>query len=170
MPRLANALPMTSAALSATLMTLVGSGLVHAQAAGNLELDGFRPAIDSRGYLTLNASEVLDHNVLSFGLGSLAWGRHLLAFQNGPAMYSVNNVISATLVAALGLRVGGVPFEVGASLPFTIMNGARGPDRSAIPRTRTMTFAIASTRGRRTVASSSSSGIALEADPGDAMC
>jgi outer membrane protein OmpA-like peptidoglycan-associated protein len=116
MPRLALALPFVLAATTAA-----------AQPAGNLELDGFRPAIDSRGYLTQNASEVLDDHELSFGLGALEWGRHLLSFQNGPATYSVDNVISATLVAALGVRVGRVPFELAASLPFTIMSGERGP-------------------------------------------
>lgn len=112
----------------ALVFVLLLAGTARAQQAGNLELDSFHPAIDSRGYLTLNASEVLDDKELSFGLGSLEWGRHLLAFQNGPATYSVDNVISATLVSALGLRVLGVPFELGASLPLTIMNGERGPD------------------------------------------
>ncbi|MDB4954500.1 MAG: OmpA/MotB domain protein [Myxococcales bacterium] len=126
-------MPRLALARSISVVAVLIGGVAHAQPAGNLELDGFRPAIDSRGYLTLNASEVLDHEELSFGLGSLEWGHHLLAFQNGAATYSVNNVISATLVAALGLRVGGVPFEVGASLPFTIMNGARGPDMIGDP-------------------------------------
>ena len=42
------------------------------QLAGELDdLSIFRPAIDSRGYLTINASQVLGHKELSFGLGSL---------------------------------------------------------------------------------------------------
>ena len=119
MPRLALALPMFFVASTAS--------------AQSIAIDEFRPAIDSRGYLTLNASQVLDHGDMSFGLGSLQWGRRLLSFENGPATYSVDNMISATLVAAFGLRVGGVPFELGASLPFTIMNGSRGPDALGDP-------------------------------------
>jgi outer membrane protein OmpA-like peptidoglycan-associated protein len=101
--------------------------------AQSIAIDEFRPAIDSRGYLTLNASQTLGHGEMSFGLGSLQWGRKLLSFEAGPATYSVDNMISATLVAALGLHLGDVPLEVGASLPFTIMNGSRGPDALGDP-------------------------------------
>src|SRR5512146_898578 len=103
MPRLVFALPCLLVATSAS-----------AQSA--MQLDDFHPAVDSRGYLTLNGSSVLGHEELSFGLGSLEWGRHLSA--------SVDNVVSATLVAALGLRLGPVPLELGASMPFTITSGA----------------------------------------------
>src|SRR5215207_474450 len=110
MPRLALALPV-----------LCASSIASAQ---SIAIDEFRPAMDSRGYLTLNASQVLEHGDMSFGLGSLQWGHRLLSFENGPATYSVDNMISATLVAAFGINVG-VPLELGASLPFTIMNGSR---------------------------------------------
>jgi outer membrane protein OmpA-like peptidoglycan-associated protein len=73
------------------------------------------PAMDARGYLTLDGSQTLDHADLSFGLGALDWGRHMPA--------AVDNKVSATLVAALGLRIGPVPLELGASLPFTIESG-----------------------------------------------
>lgn len=103
-------------------------------AAQSIAIDEFRPAIDSRGYLTLNASQVLDHTDVSFGLGSLQWGHRLLSFENGPATYSVDHMVSATLVAAFGVHVG-LPLELGASLPFTIMNGSRGPDALGDPST-----------------------------------
>src|SRR5262245_51350059 len=83
-----------------------------AQPAGNLPIDTFRPAIDSRGYLTINASQPLGHKELSFGLGSLSWGRGLLAFESGPATYSVDNVVTATLGAAVGLRLGPAELEL----------------------------------------------------------
>ncbi len=98
-----------------------------------MSIDEFRPAIDSRGFLTLNGSQTLDHGEMSFGLGSLQWGHKLLSFENGPATYSIDNMVSATLVGALGLRLGGVPLEVGVALPFTIMNGSRGPDAIGDP-------------------------------------
>jgi hypothetical protein len=93
-----------------------------------MPIDEFRPAIDSRGFLTVNGSDVLGRGEVSFGLGSLQWGRHLLAFENGPATFSVDHMVSATLVAAVGLRLGGLKFEVAGTLPFTIMSGDQGPD------------------------------------------
>lgn len=74
-----------------------------------------QPAMDARGYLTLDGSQTLGHTELSFGLGALDWGRNMPA--------AVENKVSATLVAALGLKIGPVPLELGASLPFTIESG-----------------------------------------------
>jgi outer membrane protein OmpA-like peptidoglycan-associated protein len=111
--------------LAVGTLVLCISTLSRAQSAGDLQLDGFRPTMDSRGYLTLNGAAVLDHGELSFGLGALEWARHLLAFHGGGASYSVDDVVSATLVSALGLRLAGVPFEVGASLPFSVISGTQ---------------------------------------------
>ncbi|HVK85063.1 MAG TPA: OmpA family protein [Kofleriaceae bacterium] len=110
------------------VVALVVPASVRAQPAGNLPIDTFRPAIDSRGYLTLNASQVLGDKEVSFGLGSLSWGHRLLAFENGAATYSVDNVITATLIAAFGFKLGPAELQFGASAPLTIMNGDRGPD------------------------------------------
>src|SRR5918996_493422 len=99
-----------------------------AQPAGNLPIDTFRPAIDSRGYLTINASQPLGHGELSFGMGSLSWGRGLLALEGGDARYTVDNVVTATLGAAFGLHLGPLELELGASLPLSILSGDRGPD------------------------------------------
>ncbi len=118
MPRLAIALPALFVCSTAS--------------AQSIALDEFRPALDSRGYLTLNASEVLGSGELSFGLGSLEWGHRLLSFESGPATYSVDDMISATLVAAFGIRAG-IPLELGASVPFTIVSGERGPDALGDP-------------------------------------
>jgi OmpA-OmpF porin, OOP family len=104
-----------------------------AQPAGNLPIDTFRPAIDSRGYLTINASQTLGHGELSFGLGALSWGHGLLEFKNGDPFYEVNDVITATLGAAVGLRFGRLELEFGASLPLSILSGDRGPDAIGDP-------------------------------------
>ena len=87
MPRLVFALP--------CLLVSAAAGAQPAQ------LDEFHPAVDSRGYLSLNGSTVLGHEELSFGLGSLEWGHHMSG--------TVDNVVAATLVAAMGLRLGPVP-------------------------------------------------------------
>jgi OmpA-OmpF porin, OOP family len=104
-----------------------------AQPAGNLPIDTFRPAIDSRGYLTINASQPLGDRELSFGLGSLSWGRGLLEFQSGANTYTVDNVVTATLGAAFGLHLGPIELELGASLPLMILSGDRGPDNLGDP-------------------------------------
>jgi len=107
----------------------------RAQPAGNVTLDAFRPAIDSRGYLTVNASQVLGDGELSFGLGSLAWGRHLLELDAHGNSYSIDNMITATLIAAVGLHLGPAELELGASLPLAIMSGNRGPGTLGDPTT-----------------------------------
>src|SRR4051812_27606555 len=123
MPRLAHGIR-----LFAVIAVVASARPAHAQLAGNLPIDPFRPAIDSRGYLTINASQPLGDRELSFGLGSLAWGHHLLKFEAGSATYSVDDVITATLIAAVGLKLGPAELEFGASMPFSIMSGDRGPD------------------------------------------
>jgi outer membrane protein OmpA-like peptidoglycan-associated protein len=97
-----------------------------AQPAGNVTLDAFRPAMDARGYLTVNASQTLDGGELAFGLGSLDWGHALLSLDGGGSSYSIDDIITATLAGAYGLRVGAARLELGASLPLRIMSGSRG--------------------------------------------
>ncbi|MFT3694788.1 MAG: OmpA family protein [Kofleriaceae bacterium] len=126
-------------------MSLVlAAGVASAQTSpgGNLQLDYFRPAIDSRGYLTINASQPLGDKEVSFGLGSIDWGHHLLSLGNtdggsffgskcagnAGTCYSVDNIVTATLIAAFGIHVGPAELEFGASVPFVIMGGDRGPD------------------------------------------
>src|SRR5688572_12344833 len=104
-----------------------------AQPAGDLSLDTFRPAIDSRGYLTLNASQPLGHKEVSFGLGALTWGHKLLRFEEGSNTYEVKDVVTATLVAAFGFHLGPLELEIAGSLPLSILSGDRGPDELGAP-------------------------------------
>jgi outer membrane protein OmpA-like peptidoglycan-associated protein len=103
-----------------------------AQDGGNIDLNYFRPAMDSRGYITVNASEVIDHTDVSFGLVT-NWGRNVLRFENGSDVYAVENVVSPTLVGAFGLGLGPIGLELGVSLPFNIMSGDRDPDDPGDP-------------------------------------
>jgi len=131
MPRLAAGIRV-SKYLSAIALALAPLAAA-AQPAGNLTLDPFRPAIDSRGYLTINASQPLGHEEVSFGIGSLAWGHELLAFEEGTNTYSVDDVITATLIAAVGFHVGPAELQLAASMPLTILAGDRGPDELGAP-------------------------------------
>lgn len=103
------------------------SGSAGAQQGANIDLQAFRPAMDSRGYITVNASQVLGHKEVSFGLVT-NWGRSVLRFEDGANTYEVENILTPTLVGALGLRLGKVELELGISAPFSIMSGDRGPD------------------------------------------
>src|ERR1700704_5773404 len=100
-------------ATASLVLTLMG-GVAFADPAGDIQLDYFRPAMDSRGYLTINASQVLGDKELSFGLGALDWGHHLLSFGDtkggsffgskcgtgGGPCYSIDNIVTATLIGA----------------------------------------------------------------------
>jgi OmpA-OmpF porin, OOP family len=111
-----------------------GSRAVQAQTGpgANIDLQGFRPAMDSRGYVTVNASQVLGHKELSFGLVT-NWGRNLLVFENGENSYRVEHMVTPTLVGALGVRLSVLELELGMSLPFGIMAGDRDPDSLGVP-------------------------------------
>ncbi len=138
--------PIATARLVGLSLALL-SGVAAAQTVpgGDIQLDTFRPAIDSRGYLTVNASQPLGDKELSFGIGALDWGHHLLSFGNtsnssffgskcsgnAGSCYSIDNVVTATLIAAFGIHAGPAELEFGASVPFVIMGGDRGPDIDA---------------------------------------
>ena len=119
-------MPRLAIGRSLPIVLLLARGAA-AQPAGNLTLDAFRPAIDSRGYLTVNASQVLGDRELSFGLGSLDWGHDLLRLDADGKSYSIDDMITATLIAAVGLHAGPAELELGGSLPLRIMSGTRGP-------------------------------------------
>jgi outer membrane protein OmpA-like peptidoglycan-associated protein len=109
----------------------VAAAPARAQEAGSIDLSVFRPAIDSRGYFTVNASQVLGHRDLSFGLGALDWGYQLLRFESGANSYEVQNILTATVVAAYGLKLGPLELELGGSIPLRIMSGDREPNTNA---------------------------------------
>jgi OmpA-OmpF porin, OOP family len=94
---------------------------------GEIEINAFRPAMDSRGYITVNASQVLGHKELSFGLVT-NWGHSVVNFESGENTYEVSNVFTPTLIGAYGLKFGVVELEFGASVPFQVINGDRDPD------------------------------------------
>jgi len=109
------------------LLALLVPATAAAQVRADTDLQPFRPAMDSRGFITVNASDVLGPGEPSFGLVT-TWGRGLLRFESGGMSYEVENMVTPTLVGAIGLRLLGLDLEAGAALPFTIMAGDRGPD------------------------------------------
>ena len=92
-----------------------------------IDINPFRPSMDSRGYITVNASQVLGHKQLSFGLVT-NWGNNLGTLENGDDTYKISNVITPTLVGAFGLKLGPAELELGVSVPVVVVDGDRGPD------------------------------------------
>jgi outer membrane protein OmpA-like peptidoglycan-associated protein len=109
-------------------LTLVSLGSAPAWAdppkGGNIDLQAFRFATDSRGYITVNASQILGHKELSIGLlGTM--GHRVLEFEMGKNTYTVENVVTVTPQVAFGLfKI----VELGLTFPFTLVSGDAGPD------------------------------------------
>jgi OOP family OmpA-OmpF porin len=114
-----------SAVLAVFGLLLVHEPSAHAQnTQGNaFSVQNFRPAVDSKGYITVNASQVLGHLDFSFGLvGSYA--RNVLDLSANGNHFDVQNYLTPQLQGALGLfKV----LELGVSLPVHIMFGQRSP-------------------------------------------
>jgi len=136
-----------SPALVALLATLTFSPLASAQEGGGpIDLQLFRPAMDSKGYITLNASQVLGHLDPSFGL-VINWARRPLSLSSAApgglwkdqdgnliqSRFDVDNMVTANLQAALGLFK---YFEVGLGIPLTLWNGDTDPPPSSDPNNK----------------------------------
>jgi OOP family OmpA-OmpF porin len=105
-----------------------------AQSGGDIELNVFHWAMDSRGYLTVNSSQPLGHKEFSFGIVT-NWGRKLLEFENGENTLVVENIVTPTFHAAFGVKAGPVELELGVAVPFGIISGDRQPDFTGSPDT-----------------------------------
>jgi hypothetical protein len=133
---------MGSRAVAAVCLTLglaagvAGPRHAAAQTGVNVPIDNFRPAIDSRGYITVNASDVMSHLDISFGLVTdwsfrplelvgPSWGRTPEYEADEATTYNVNHVISPALQAAFGIL--GI-VEVAVTLPLHVVSGDVGPD------------------------------------------
>jgi OmpA-OmpF porin, OOP family len=113
------------AALSALLLLVAVPREAQAQSLGNntFGLQLFRPAVDSKGYITVNASQVLGHLDWSLGLvGSYA--RNVFQMSGNGSHFGVTDYVTPQLQAALGLFKW---FEIGVSLPLNIEAGHRTP-------------------------------------------
>ncbi len=116
-----------SAALSLLFALLICgfASRAHAQdAAGNaFGLQLFRPAVDSKGYFTVNASQILGH--LDFSIGLIGtYNRYPLNLAGNGAQFHVSDMITPQVQAAIGLFKW---IELGVSLPVQIIFGERSP-------------------------------------------
>jgi outer membrane protein OmpA-like peptidoglycan-associated protein len=100
-----------------------------------LDLQMFRPAMDSKGFITLNSSGVLGQWDFSFGLVT-TYARRPLQFdgtmklgtppqQNG---FVVTNLVTPSLQAAVGfVKLAHFGFELGVVVPMTVLSGKGEP-------------------------------------------
>jgi OOP family OmpA-OmpF porin len=141
--------PLVPMLVLATLI-LSPAGATAQSGGGPIDLQLFRPAMDSKGYITLNASQILGHLDISFGF-VFNWARRPLLLvgpttgglwcsrgpdptnttctQSGPnpvidSRFAVDNFLTGNLQAALGLFK---HFEVGVGLPLSFWNGDTDP-------------------------------------------
>jgi OOP family OmpA-OmpF porin len=120
--------------LGLTLAAVLSSS-VPAQAqliSAPLELQVFRPAMDSKGFLTLNASQILAPLDFSFGLVT-TWGRRPINFEaqvgGEPSTFRIENFITPSFQGAIGLfQLRQVGLELGVVIPLGVVNGRAYPD------------------------------------------
>ena len=114
--------------LFAAALLVVAPSPARAQDAGDISVNPFHHAMDSRGYLTVNASQVLGNKEFAFGLVT-DWGYRLVALEgDGGTTFDINHIVTPTLLAAGGLKIGPAELEFGATIPFVVVAGDRGPD------------------------------------------
>jgi outer membrane protein OmpA-like peptidoglycan-associated protein len=119
-------------------LAALGLGAFAAPAAAQLsnapiDLQMFRPAMDSKGFITLNSSGILGLGDLSFGLVTTWASRPLqltgTQFYNGqPNKFSVTNIITPSLQAAVGLtKFSHFGVELGVVVPMSVLAGRGDP-------------------------------------------
>ncbi len=98
------------------------AGDASAQGGGDIALDGFRPALDTNGYVTVDGAALTPPAEVAFGLYT-TWAHGLLQLDGQGASYRVRDVFSPTLVASAGLPR--LPLALGLSLPFGVVSTTR---------------------------------------------
>src|ERR1700740_3748307 len=112
---------MRSAFRSIALLILLVATTARAQNSAQpaFSLENFRPAVDSKGYVTVDASQILGH--LDFSLGLVgSYAHDVLDLHGGGDHYTVEHYLTPQLQFALGLFKWA---EVGVTLPVHIMYG-----------------------------------------------
>ncbi len=107
-------------------VSLFGSGQVQADRGGNIRIQSFRPALDSKGIVTLERAQVLGPWDASFGLVT-HMGTGLLHLESGGNTYDIDTLISPTLVGAMGVSLWGQDLQLALAIPFPVVHGKRGP-------------------------------------------
>src|SRR4051812_15176404 len=67
-------------AASAVALALTGTAAAQNKVGAGIDIQLFRPAIDSKGFITLNASQTLGRKEFSFGIVT-SYGRNVLVMK-----------------------------------------------------------------------------------------
>jgi len=124
----------TVAVLAAATTTFVPTARAQLQNAP-VDLEIFRPAMDSKGFVTVNSSAVLGQWDISFGLVT-SYARRPLRFTGAGVggmsnTFSVDTLIRPSLQAAVGfLSLPHIGAELGIILPMGITAGRSMPNNS----------------------------------------
>ncbi len=105
------------------VLSLSGSARAQDATSKAFSLQDFRPAVDSKGYVTVNASQILGH--LDFSLGLVgSYANNVLNLRGNGLQFNVEHYMTPQLQFAIGLFKW---IELGVSLPVEIMFGDRSP-------------------------------------------
>ena len=123
-----------------------------------VDLQIFRPAMDSKGFITLNSSGVLGQLDFSFGLVT-TYARKPLSFTGTgtfggqPNAFSIDNLVTPSLQGAIGLyKSAHLGLELGMVIPMAIVGGHGSPNNPPISMPRVSiirTLAVCITSGGR---------------------
>lgn len=117
-------------ALAALILLVVIAAVPgKAQAQGGaMSIQTFRPAMDSKGHLTVDTTQILSPGVFSFGL-TANFGLNPLHLEGNNRTFKVKSLTSAHLQFAIGImRLGRLPFlEIGVGAPIHILTGNATP-------------------------------------------
>lgn len=137
--RRASALTSLGAGLVAGVAALITASPARAQSAipstngGGFDTHLFRPAMDSKGLFTVNGSDILGKNEISFGL-VIDYGHDLLRTATGPTFTGatgqlIDHSFQGTFQFNYGLFN---QFVVGLDLPIDLMSGSQQLDNNAV--------------------------------------
>jgi OmpA-OmpF porin, OOP family len=127
--------------IQTAVLAVAATGFVtsaHAQLqSAPVDLEMFRPAMDSKGFITLNSSAVLGKGDLSFGLVT-SYARQPLTLYGGQTFggqqnkFQVGTLVTPSLQAAVGFtHLPHLGFELGLILPMAILSGQSFPSDPA---------------------------------------
>ncbi len=102
-----------------------------------IDLQVFRPGVDSKGFITLNASQILGPKEFSFGLVS-TWARNPLLFEgtvgNQRSTWKLQNLITSSFQGAVGVfSMRQIGLQVGLVVPVSILSGRAEPPDLVMP-------------------------------------
>jgi OOP family OmpA-OmpF porin len=122
---------LVQAAAIAALATLAAPSQAQQLTNAPVDVEIFRPAMDSKGFITVNSSAVLGQGDFSFGLvTSYARKPLVLKGMSGgmPTSFSVDTLVRPSLQAAVGFtKLAHLGFELGVIMPLAVVAGQALP-------------------------------------------